>query len=213
MSQEAACEHIVNILLTNEDGEFPQYRLPEEIRSRQDLDVIWEDAWREAVKARPPFLFAVPDELRNRPGLTPLAGTVQQLIDGKHCWTNRDGMESPITLQDILVIAPYNAQVNALKQNLPDNARVGTVDKFQGQEAPIVIYSMTNSSASDAPRGMDFLFSRNRMNVATSRARCLVLLVGSPKLFQPDCVTPEQIRLANGFCRYRELVEEIAPLK
>ena len=86
---------------------------------------------------------------------------------------------------------------------------VGTVDKFQGQEAAIVIYSMTSSSVFDAPRGMGFLFSRNRMNVATSRARCLAVLVGSPTLFTPHCETPQQIRLANGFCRFMELAETL----
>ena len=134
---------------------------------------------------------------------------VGRLNDGKHKWANKDGELSTIGLNDILIVAPYNAQVSALSSALPAGARVGTVDKFQGQEAPVVIYSMTSSSASDAPRGMEFLFSRNRMNVATSRARCLVLLVGSSQLFQPDCATPRQMQLANGFCRYLELSERL----
>ena len=138
-----------------------------------------------------------------------IAGIIRTLTDGKHAWINSAGVRSRITLGDILVIAPYNAQVSALSSALPDAARVGTVDKFQGQEAPIVIYSMTSSSAEDAPRGMSFLFSRNRMNVATSRARCLVLLVGSPQIFEPACSTPHQMRLANGFCRYLELAREV----
>ena len=83
--------------------------------------------------------------------------------------------------------------------------RVGTVDKFQGQEAPIVIYSMATSRPEDAPRGMEFLYSLNRLNVATSRARCAAILVASPRLFEPECRTPRQMKLANALCRYREL--------
>ena len=139
-----------------------------------------------------------------------IAGVVKNLADGRHQWIDKVGKRSTITLDDIVIVAPYNAQVSALRSALPIGSRVGTVDKFQGQEAPIVIYSMASSSASDAPRGMGFLFSRNRMNVATSRARCLVLLVGSPQLFEPECSTPQQMRLANGFCRYLELAREIA---
>ena len=84
-------------------------------------------------------------------------------------------------------------------------SRVGTVDKFQGQEAPVVIYSMATSSPEDAPRGMEFLYSLNRLNVATSRARCAVFLVASPRLFEPECRTPRQMKLANALCRYREM--------
>ena len=79
------------------------------------------------------------------------------------------------------------------------------MDRFQGQEAPVVLYSMASSSPDDAPRGMKFLYGLDRLNVATSRARCACILVASPRLFQPDCGTPEQIRLANAFCRYREV--------
>ena len=78
------------------------------------------------------------------------------------------------------------------------------MDKFQGQQAPVVIYSMTSSSAEDAPRGMDFLYSANRLNVATSRAMCLV--VGTAALFGPECKSPKQMRMANAFCRLREMV-------
>jgi uncharacterized protein len=85
-------------------------------------------------------------------------------------------------LADVLIIAPYNAQVFALQDRLK-GARIGTVDKFQGQEAPIVIYPMTTSSHADAPRGMEFLYSPNRLNVATSRAKCVCVLVGSPTVF------------------------------
>ncbi|MGH7448667.1 MAG: DEAD/DEAH box helicase [Longimicrobiales bacterium] len=122
-----------------------------------------------------------------------------------HTWIDARGHEAPITVQDVLVVAPYNAQVSALTKALPAGARVGTVDKFQGQEAPVVIYSMASSSADDAPRGMKFLYEPNRLNVATSRARCLAVVVGSPALFTPECRTPGQMRLANPFCRFAEL--------
>jgi superfamily I DNA and/or RNA helicase len=85
--------------------------------------------------------------------------------------------------------------------------RFGTVDKFQGQEAPVVIYSMTASSIEDAPRGMGFLFSPNRLNVATSRAKSVCILVAAPKLLEPECKTIDQMRWANGLSRYLELSE------
>jgi len=82
--------------------------------------------------------------------------------------------------------------------------RVGTVDKFQGQEAAVSIYSMATSSPEEAPRGMDFLYSLNRLNVATSRARALAIVVASPGLLLARANTPAQMRLANGLCRYGE---------
>jgi hypothetical protein len=91
--------------------------------------------------------------------------------------------------------------------SLPNPARIGAVDKFQGQEAPIVIYSMTTSSYADAPRGMEFLYSLNRPNVATSRAKCICILVASPSVFEVSCRTARQMRLANAFCRYLELAK------
>lgn len=120
-------------------------------------------------------------------------------------WVGAAGFEVPIGLEDVLVVAPYNAQVNALLAALPGGARVGTVDKFQGQEAPVVIVSMTASSAADIPRGMEFLYSRNRMNVAVSRARALSVLVASPELLAVECHTVQQMRLANVLCRYVEM--------
>jgi superfamily I DNA and/or RNA helicase len=80
---------------------------------------------------------------------------------------------------------------------------------IQGQEAPIVIYFMTTSTHADAPRGMGFLYSLNRLNVAISRAKCLSILVCSPQLFEPECRTPERMRMANAFCRYLELAREL----
>jgi len=119
-------------------------------------------------------------------------------------WRDKDGSRRNVTKEDILVIAPYNAQVNALAAALPD-IRVGTVDKFQGQEAPVVIFSMATSSSEDAPRGMEFLYSLNRLNVAVSRAKALFILVTSPRLFELDCKSPAQMKLANAVCRLGEM--------
>jgi uncharacterized protein len=132
--------------------------------------------------------------------------TIDQLLSPTARWTDSTGEQHKLTTDDILVLAPYNAQVARLEDRLkPRGIQVGTVDRFQGQEAPVVIYSMASSSPEDAPRGMDFLYSLHRLNVATSRARCACILVASASLFQPECRTPEQIRLANAFCRYVEL--------
>lgn len=124
-------------------------------------------------------------------------------------WTDVHGATRRITPEDILIVAPYNAQVDLLTEVLDGRARVGTVDKFQGREAPVVFYSLATSTPEAAPRGMDFLYSLNRLNVATSRARCLAVVVASPELFFPECKTPHQMRLANAFCRFRELAEVV----
>ena len=134
-----------------------------------------------------------------------VAALLRELLDGGAAWGNRDGDRRPLTLDDVLVVAPYNAQVATLRSALPVGARAGTVDKFQGQEAPIVLYSMATSTPDDAPRGMEFLYSLNRLNVATSRARCVAAIVANPALLAPACRTPEQMRLANPFCRFLEL--------
>jgi uncharacterized protein len=131
------------------------------------------------------------------------------LVDGGARWINQEGVEAPITWHQVLIVAPYNAQVGAIQRLLPQ-ARVGTVDKFQGQEAPISIYSMASSSADDAPRGMGFLYSRNRLNVATSRARCVAAVVLSPELLRVRARTPEEMRLANALCRFEEITRERA---
>ena len=104
---------------------------------------------------------------------------VKSILDSDTGWIDSEGKENPVTLKEILIIAPYNAQVFEIQQQLP-GARIGTVDKFQGQEAPITIYSMATSSYADAPRGMNFLYSLNRLNVATTRARCISILVACP---------------------------------
>jgi uncharacterized protein len=136
-----------------------------------------------------------------------VAELIERILAHGTQWTNADGLVQPVALDDILVVAPFNAQVADLLARIP-GVRAGTVDKFQGQQAPIVIYSMAASTPEDAPRGMEFLYSLNRLNVATSRARCACVLVGSPALLEPECRTPGQMRLANAFCRYRELAKE-----
>jgi predicted RecB family nuclease len=118
------------------------------------------------------------------------------------------GRSEPVKSKDIVIVAPYNAQVSDLAARLP-GISVGTVDKFQGQEAAVVIYSMTTSSPEEAPRGMEFLYSLNRLNVATSRAMTAVIVVGSPRLFEPECRSPRQMQLANALCLYRELATTV----
>lgn len=129
----------------------------------------------------------------------------EELVGGE--WTGKDGATRPLRDRDIVVLAPYNAQVNALREALPAGIRVGTVDKFQGQEAPVCIVSMTASSAEETPRGMDFLFSLNRINVAVSRAKALALVFGAPRLREAKCETVEQMRLVNTLCALTELGE------
>jgi len=130
---------------------------------------------------------------------------VKGLVNGEVQWFRTATTSKAMTLEDVLIVAPYNAQVSDLLVRLPKGARVGTVDKFQGQEAAVVIYSLTTSSPEDAPRGMEFLYSLNRFNVATSRAMSNVIVVGSPRLFEPECKSPRQMQLANALCRYLEL--------
>jgi uncharacterized protein len=131
---------------------------------------------------------------------------VARLTAAGATWVNGDGDAHSISGSEVLVVTPYNAQVTRLTERLDrTGVRVGTVDKFQGQEAPVVIYSMATSRPEDAPRGMEFLYSHNRLNVATSRARCLAILVASPRLFEPECQSPRQMKLANALCRFREL--------
>jgi predicted RecB family nuclease len=134
-----------------------------------------------------------------------IAGLVSSLVQTGVSWTDEKGRSRPMQLDDVLIVAPYNAQVSDLSNRLPPNARVGTVDKFQGQQAPVVIYSLTTSSPEDAPRGMGFLYSLNRLNVATSRAQAVVIVVGSPRLLEPECRSPRQMQLANALCRYVEM--------
>jgi uncharacterized protein len=120
-------------------------------------------------------------------------------------WRDKNGNERPVSPGDILIVTPYNAQIRAIQSALTASGltgfKVGTVDKFQGREAPVVIYSMASSSADEAPRGLEFLYDRHRLNVATSRARALAIIVASPDLIRVSCRTPQQMVLANALCR------------
>ncbi len=119
-------------------------------------------------------------------------------------WRSQHGHPLPITPAEIMVITPYNAQVREIEASLAQlgssEVRVGTVDKFQGREAPAVIYSMGTSSAEDAPRGMEFLYDLHRLNVATSRARAMAVVMSSPDLVRVFCSTPRQMVLVNALC-------------
>jgi predicted RecB family nuclease len=134
-----------------------------------------------------------------------VAALVEDLCGGT--WVDGGGVERRLTLDDVLVVAPYNRHVARLLDRLPAGARVGTVDKFQGQQAPVVIYSTASSSADDAPRGVDFLYDLHRLNVAVSRARALTVIVACPQLLDAEVHTPEQLRAVNALCHY---VEEAA---
>lgn len=133
-----------------------------------------------------------------------IASEVERLLDGG-TFTDSEGATRSLTLQDILVVTPFNAQVRCLRSHLPAEARVGTVDKFQGQQAPVVFFSMASSSGEDVPRGMDFLFSKNRLNVAVSRAQALSVVVCSPSLLWTSCNSVEQMRLVNALCRFEQM--------
>jgi superfamily I DNA and/or RNA helicase len=127
-----------------------------------------------------------------------IQAAARNLLSGT--WTDKDGVSRPLGQADIIVVAPYNAQVNALRDALPDGIRVGTVDKFQGQEAPVCLVSMTTSSIEETPRGIEFLFSLNRINVAVSRAQGLALVFGAPRLREAKCESIDHMRLINTLC-------------
>jgi uncharacterized protein len=120
-------------------------------------------------------------------------------------WTNKKNATRPMTVEDVLVVTPYNAQIREIEREFAQRriggVQVGTVDKFQGRQAPAVIYSMATSSAEDAPRGLEFLFDLHRLNVATSRAKAVAIIVASPDLVRVFCRTPRQMVLANALCR------------
>lgn len=119
-------------------------------------------------------------------------------------YLGRDGAERIVEHADILVVAPYNAQVNALRATLPPAVRIGTVDRFQGQEAPVCLVSMTTSSGEELPRDIEFLFSLNRINVAVSRAQASAIVFASPLLLETPCRTVKEMTLVNALCLLRE---------
>jgi predicted RecB family nuclease len=133
-----------------------------------------------------------------------IAALCRDLLDGGTV-SDGSGANRPLRAADLMVVAPYNLAVRCIRERVPDRVQVGTVDKFQGREAPVVFFAMTCSSGADVPRGLDFLFSRNRLNVAISRAQCLAVLVHSPTLLDADCRHLEAMALVDGACRFSEL--------
>jgi predicted RecB family nuclease len=167
--------------------------------AQQDLDPVAD--------LRGPGVYLVPlDHEGNRieaPEEVAELWALMKTLIGKR-WTKASGRRAAIGLDDMLVVAPYNAQVSLLRRCLPAGARVGTVDKFQGQEAAVTFYSMTTSHPEDIPRNFEFLYSHNRLNVALSRARTAAIVVCSPELLKARCKSPEQMRLINALCLFAE---------
>jgi predicted RecB family nuclease len=139
-----------------------------------------------------------------------IATAIEPLLSGA-TYTDADGAEHPLKPEDILVLTPYNAQVRCLQDRLPASVRIGTVDKFQGQQAQVAFFSMATSSDEEVPRNVEFLFSRNRLNVAVSRARCLAVLVCNPHLLDIHATSIEQMRLVNALCAFTEIATGEAP--
>lgn len=134
------------------------------------------------------------------------AGVIMKLVFELQDQSLTEGNKTRrLTLNDIVVVTPFNMQVALLKRKLPDGARVGTVDKFQGQEAPVVIVSMATSFGGDAPRGTGFLFNRNRLNVAISRAQCLAILVRGESLLEVPQPDTEDLARLDLLARYEAL--------
>jgi predicted RecB family nuclease len=140
---------------------------------------------------------------RSREEAAAIRERVDELLRGTRI--DEEGAVHPVLPGDIMVVTPYNAQVRTLRAELPEGVRIGTVDRFQGQEAPIVFFSMASSSGEDAPRDAGFLFSRNRLNVAISRAQSLAYLVCSPRLLDARATNVEDMRLVNSLCRLAEV--------
>ncbi len=122
---------------------------------------------------------------------------IKKLIGKK--FTDADNKERPLTIEDFLIVSPYNAQVNFLLARLPEGTRCGTIDRFQGQEAPVTIISMTSSDLESLPRDKSFFFNRNRLNVAISRAQCLSVILFNPKLLESPPNTYEEFKMMNNF--------------
>jgi uncharacterized protein len=202
------------------DASVLQHLLGEDETLRSGMGLFLEETWRMR-----PEVNAFISETFYAGRLRPAAATLERSVqDGNgirflpvehegnrtQSWEEADAVAAEIARlalpdEDVIVVAPFNAQVRALRERLPAAVAVGTVDKFQGQQARVVFYSMASSSGEDVPRGLEFLFSRNRLNVAISRAQCLAYLVCSPRLLDVGCRTIEQMRLANALCRFVEL--------
>jgi uncharacterized protein len=153
------------------------------------------------------LLHHVGDTRRSTDEAERIANDIAGMIGGEY--THADGTRAALTGSDFMVVTPYNSQVRCLRTTLDarglHDAVAGTVDKFQGQEAAVVFFSMATSSREEIPRNVEFLYSRNRLNVAVSRARCLAVLVCSPDLLTIHCRTVEQMRLVNALCLFVEM--------
>ena len=148
----------------------------------------------------------LPVEHEGRDGTAPeeviaVQAVVQRLLQPGARFTDKDGETRPLLAEDVLVIAPFNRHVDALARGLGAGAKVGTVDKLQGQEAPVVVYALGVSSQGLAPRGIEFLFDLHRINVAVSRAKARAIVVASPRLFEEVPGTVSGLRLANAHVR------------
>jgi len=174
---------------------------PEPNNSRQEL-ILKHGAHPYLLPAGVRFVPAVHDGCARKSQEE--AAVVREMVESLVCQQYRDraGKVHDFGLDNILVVAPYNMQVNLLKQILPEGARVGTVDRFQGQQAEVVIVSMATSGEACLPRNIDFLYSKNRLNVALSRARSLAVLVASPELMSINCSRPQEAALVNALCRF-----------
>jgi uncharacterized protein len=139
----------------------------------------------------------------NSQGSEEEASMIEQIVDelvGCRVWDAEDSKSRKLTMDDILLVAPFNMQVRLLKKRLGPEIHVGSVDKFQGQEAHVVIVSMCSSTLEDSPRGAEFLLEPNRLNVAISRAKSLAIIVGNPDLIAARCRTIREMELVNLFC-------------
>lgn len=147
-------------------------------------------------------LVEVPHEGANSQTSREEAERVREAFEGLvgATFTDREGRTRSICVEDVLVVSPYNAQVNLIASLLPDGARVGTVDRFQGQEAPVCLVSMATTGEDEIPRGVEFLFSANRLNVAVSRAQALAVVFCSPRLCDIGCGTLDHVALVSRLC-------------
>lgn len=177
------------------------------LRSRAECAVRAIDACSGAITGVGLRTLAVHHESRSQAcpeEAAAIAAACRDLLRGATV-TDDEGETRDLKAKDILVVAPYNLAVRTIHECVPDGVRVGTVDRFQGQQAPVVFYAMTCSSGDDVPRGIDFLFNRNRLNVAISRAQCIAVLVHSPRLLDADCRTLEAMELVDGVCKFVEM--------
>lgn len=142
------------------------------------------------------------DTVSSRDEAAAVASIVRSLVGTTR--VDKHGKDHELAADDVIVVAPYNAHVAELRKALPPEVAVGTVDKFQGREGAVAIYSMASSSVEDAPRGMSFLYDLHRLNVAVSRAQARAYVVASPRLLRVLCKTASQIRLVNALCTYVE---------